>query len=63
MLKKAEALQDTLIKLRRTIHMHPEFGFEELQTSALVAETLGDNEPPAKSQTQSTGRSKTEEMI
>ena len=42
MLKKAEALQETLIELRRTIHMHPELGFEELKTSALVAETLGD---------------------
>jgi amidohydrolase len=42
MLEKAKALQDTLVHLRRTIHMHPELGFEEFKTSALVAETLGD---------------------
>jgi amidohydrolase len=42
MLDKAEALQETLIRLRRTIHMQPELGFEEFKTSALVAETLGE---------------------
>lgn len=42
MLERAEALKDTMIRLRRTIHRHPELGFEEFKTSALVAETLGD---------------------
>jgi amidohydrolase len=42
MLDKAQALQETLIKLRRTIHMQPELGFEEFKTSALVASTLSD---------------------
>ncbi|MEZ4510781.1 MAG: M20 family metallopeptidase [Chloroflexota bacterium] len=42
MLEKAKALQAELSRLRRTIHMHPELGFEELQTGALVAQTLSD---------------------
>ncbi len=42
MLEKAKALQDKLTQLRRTIHKNPELGFEELKTSALVAQTLGD---------------------
>jgi amidohydrolase len=42
MLEKAKALQETLVRLRRTIHMNPELGFEEFKTSALVADTLGD---------------------
>lgn len=42
MIEKAKALQAELSRLRRTIHMHPELGFEELQTGALVAQTLSD---------------------
>ncbi|MCB0193965.1 MAG: amidohydrolase [Anaerolineae bacterium] len=42
MLEKAQSLKERLIHLRRTIHKHPELGFEELQTGALVAETLAD---------------------
>ncbi len=42
MLERAEALKDTMVRLRRTIHLQPELGFEEFKTSALVAETLGD---------------------
>lgn len=42
MLDQARALQEQLIQLRRTIHMHPELGFEEFQTSALVAEKLNE---------------------
>jgi amidohydrolase len=40
MLERAEALQDTLIRLRRSIHQQPELGFEEVKTAQLVAETL-----------------------
>ena len=40
MLNKAQALQDKLTTLRRTIHLHPELGFEEIKTAGLVAETL-----------------------
>jgi amidohydrolase len=42
MLKKAEAFKERMIRLRRAIHMNPELGFEEFQTSALVAKTLSD---------------------
>lgn len=40
MLVKAQALQDELIRLRRDIHAHPELGFQEFRTAALVADTL-----------------------
>ena len=40
MLEKAQALKETLIHLRRTIHMQPELGFEEFKTAALVSNTL-----------------------
>ncbi|MCA9970481.1 MAG: amidohydrolase, partial [Anaerolineales bacterium] len=39
-LNKAKALQDELIRLRRDIHRHPELGFQEFRTAALVADTL-----------------------
>ncbi len=40
MLKRAQELRDELVRLRRTIHRHPELGFEEVKTAALVAQTL-----------------------
>jgi amidohydrolase len=40
MLKRAKALKPEIVRLRRAIHRHPELGFEEVKTAALVAETL-----------------------
>lgn len=41
MLEPAHQIQDQLIRWRRDIHMHPELGFQETRTAALVAEVLG----------------------
>ncbi|HHV73011.1 MAG TPA: amidohydrolase [Clostridia bacterium] len=38
--QKAEELKPVLVELRRKIHAHPELGFEEEKTAALIAETL-----------------------
>jgi len=40
MLEQAKALQERIRSVRRAIHEHPELGYEELRTAALVAETL-----------------------
>jgi len=40
MLDRARAIQDQLTAWRRDIHSHPELGFQEARTSALVAEQL-----------------------
>jgi amidohydrolase len=42
MLERARALQDELTRLRRDIHAHPELGFQEQRTAALVADTLAE---------------------
>jgi amidohydrolase len=39
-LDRAEALKSQLIEIRRTIHRHPEFGFEEFETARLVCTVL-----------------------
>ncbi len=33
-------MKDWLVEIRRTIHMHPELGFEEVETSKLISEWL-----------------------
>ncbi|MBM4325349.1 MAG: amidohydrolase, partial [Deltaproteobacteria bacterium] len=35
--EKIDGMKDWLVEIRRTIHMHPELGFEEVQTSKLVS--------------------------
>jgi amidohydrolase len=39
--EEIQAMKDWLVEIRRTIHAHPELGFEEVETSRLVAEWLG----------------------
>src|SRR5258708_1188606 len=40
MLDRARALQPKLVQIRRQIHMHPELGFQEVQTSQYVSDQL-----------------------
>jgi amidohydrolase len=42
MLARARSIQTQLVAWRRDIHMHPELGFEETRTAALVARVLAD---------------------
>ena len=37
---KIEEMKDWLVDIRRTIHKHPELGFEEVETSKLISEWL-----------------------
>ena len=41
LVREAENLRETLIRLRREIHVQPEYGFYEFKTANLIAETLG----------------------
>lgn len=38
--QEATSLYDDLVRVRRDLHRHPELGFQETRTAALVAETL-----------------------
>jgi amidohydrolase len=38
--ERIAGMKDWLVEIRRTIHMHPELGFEEIETSRLVSEWL-----------------------
>jgi amidohydrolase len=40
LLTHARALRDRLIAIRRTLHSHPEYGFQEHQTAALIAREM-----------------------
>lgn len=40
--QEANALYNDLVQVRRDLHRHPELGFQETRTAALVADTLSD---------------------
>lgn len=40
MLEKAKAIHEEMVAWRRDLHMHPELGFTETRTSAIVADVL-----------------------
>ena len=39
-MERAEAMQEELVRFRRTLHAHPELSFQERQTAEFVATTL-----------------------
>jgi amidohydrolase len=55
LLKEAEKLKGRLSKIRRRIHMHPEIGYQEKRTGALVAATLREIGVRAKPRVAKTG--------
>jgi amidohydrolase len=42
MLTRAQRLAETLVALRRTVHRHPELGFQERRTAGLIADRLAE---------------------
>lgn len=40
LLNEAVAIQDWIVEIRRTLHRHPELGYQEFKTSALVRQKL-----------------------
>lgn len=52
---EARALQDWIVDLRRRLHHHPELGYEEVETSKLVRETLDQLQIPYRANVAETG--------
>ena len=48
LLDEADRIRESLVELRRAIHRHPEGGFAEFQTAALVEKTLASCGIPAR---------------
>jgi amidohydrolase len=48
MLQRAQELHAKLVETRRLIHRHPELGFQEHQTAAMIAERLAELGIPAR---------------
>lgn len=38
--EEIKTMKDWVVEIRRTIHQHPELGFEEVETSRLVSQWL-----------------------
>ncbi len=53
--KQTQKMKDWLIEIRRTIHMHPELGFEEVETSKLIVKWLEKFGLPVKTGVATTG--------
>lgn len=55
LLAEARRIQDWIVGLRRTIHKHPELGYQEVETSKLVRKTLDDLNIPYRHPIAETG--------